>query len=141
MKSKLIGVALALALVTSGKALAQETPAPADAHAYFINLKDGQHVKSPVTIQFGLSGMGVAPAGVKFDNTGHFHLLIDAELPPKGEPMPMDARHLHFGKGQIEATVQLTPGRHTLQIAMGDGAHFLHHPPVVSDKITITVDP
>ena len=136
-----IFVVAALVLAATVATAQERTPSPAGAEAYIISPKHGAKVSAPVLVQFGLKGMGIAPAGVKFDNTGHFHLLIDAELPPKGEPMPMDARHLHFGKGQIEATVQLTPGRHTLQIAMGDGAHFLHHPPVVSDKITITVDP
>jgi hypothetical protein len=110
-------------------------------HAFFVNLKNGDTVTSPVTVKFGLTGMDIAPAGTNKPNTGHFHLLIDTTLTDeqKKGPIPKDDQHLHFGKGQTETTVTLTPGKHTLQIVMGDGSHMLHNPPVMSDVITVTV--
>ena len=114
--------------------------APKDAELYFISPQDGATVKSPVTVRFGLRGMGVAPAGVAMENTGHHHLLIDAELPPQDLPVPADANHVHFGKGQTEAAVTLAPGRHRLQLLLGDHRHIPHDPPVASKPITITVE-
>jgi hypothetical protein len=97
-------------------------------------------VKSPVTIEFGLKGMGVAPAGVKFENTGHHHLLIDTDVPADlNAPLPTSDTVRHFGKGQTEATIELKPGKHTLQLVLGDDKHTPHNPPVMSKKITITV--
>jgi Domain of unknown function (DUF4399) len=91
-------------------------------------------------VQFGLSNMGVAPAGVDKSNTGHHHLLIDANEPlDPNEPIPQDKTHLHFGAGQTEALVELPPGRHTLQLVLGDWSHLPFHPPIMSDVITITV--
>ena len=99
-------------------------------------------VKSPFKVVFGLTGMGVAPAGVQFENAGHHHLLIDTDLPKDlGMPLPADAKHVHFGKGQTETTVTLPPGRHTLQLVLGDHLHIPFNPPVVSEKITVTVAP
>ena len=103
--------------------------------------KNGQHVKSPVLIQFGLAGMGVAPAGSTNANTGHHHLIIDSDTPPAGMPIGMDEKHRHFGGGQTEISVPLTPGDHTLQLVLADGGHVPHNPAVVSEKITVTVDP
>ena len=114
--------------------------APKDAELYFISPQDGATVKSPVTVRFGLRGMGVAPAGVAMENTGHHHLLIDAELPPPDLPVPADANHVHFGKGQTEAAVTLAPGRHRLQLLLGDHLHIPHDPPVASKPITIIVE-
>jgi hypothetical protein len=131
----------AFAVTLAGGYAAAQTASTPGAKEYFINLKDGQHVKSPVLVQFGLSGMGVAPAGTSTAGTGHHHLLIDGALPAAGTPIPMDMNHMHFGRGQTEAMVTLTPGSHVLELALADGAHVLHNPPVVSDKITITVDP
>ena len=149
MRFQSLACALALTLAASLPALAQDaasgaTPSPAGAKVYFINLKDGQHVKSPVMIQFGLTGMGVAPfglTGTNTANTGHHHLIVDAEAPASGTPVPADATHIHYGRGQTEATVQLTPGQHTLQLVLADAGHVVHAPAVVSEKITITVDP
>ena len=123
-------------------AIAGETPAPADAKVYFINLKDGDTVTSPVTIRFGLSGMGIAPAGTEAPNTGHHHLLIDATIEGDAlnEAIPMDEKHLHFGKGQTEASVTLPKGQHTLQLVLGDWSHIPHKPPVMSERITVTVE-
>ena len=107
---------------------------------FFASPKDGATVKSPVTIEFGLKGMGVAPAGVKFENTGHHHLLIDTDVPAdQNAPLPTSDNVRHFGKGQTEATIELKPGKHTLQLVLGDDKHTPHNPAVVSKKITITV--
>ncbi len=108
-------------------------------YAYIISPQDGATVGRTFTVKFGLSGFGVAPAGVDLPNTGHHHLLIDVEtLPPSGMPMGKDVRH--FGGGQTEATITLEPGQHTLQLMLGDKAHVPFDPPVISEKITITVE-
>jgi hypothetical protein len=118
-----------------------QTAAPSGARVYFINLKDGQDVTSPFLVQFGLSGMGIAPAGVEKANTGHHHLLIDATLSGDQlkQPIPMDDSHRHFGGGQTEALITLPPGQHKLQLVLGDWSHIPHAPPVMSDIITVTV--
>jgi Domain of unknown function (DUF4399) len=122
--------------------VAAQTPSPAGAKVYFINLKDGDTVTSPFLVQFGLSGMGVAPAGVEKPNTGHHHLLIDAPALTEEqlkEPIPADDNHRHFGGGQTETMVTLPEGKHTLQLVLGDWTHIPHVPPVMSEPITITV--
>jgi hypothetical protein len=123
-------------------ALAGETSAPADAKVYFINLKDGDTVTSPVTIRFGLSNMGIAPAGTEIPNTGHHHLLIDTKLEGEAlnEAIPADEHHIHYGKGQTEATVTLPKGDHTLQLVLGDWSHMPHKTPVMSERITVHVE-
>ena len=127
-------MAFLLAAITSSPSLADQ------ARAYIIAPADGAVVSSPVTVVFGLSGMGVAPAGTDRANTGHHHLLIDvAELPPLDQPIPSDQHHRHFGGGQTEVTLELAPGQHTLQLLLGDMKHVPHNPPVLSEKITITV--
>jgi hypothetical protein len=135
-----IAIGAACALGAAMAADLPRSPAPKDAELYFISPQDGATVKSPVTVRFGLRGMGVAPAGVAIENTGHHHLLIDAELPPQNMPVPADANHVHFGKGQTEAAVTLAPGRHRLQLLLGDHLHIPHDPPVASKPITITVE-
>ncbi len=112
---------------------------PADARVYFITPLDGETVTSPVVVRFGLGGMGVAPAGVEKADTGHHHLVIDAELPPSDLPVPKSDHYRHFGNGQTEVTLDLEPGEHTLQLILGDHLHIPHDPPVVSEKISITV--
>lgn len=116
------------------------SPAPAGVALYFIAPEDGAKVANPVTVRFGLKGMGVAPAGIAMPGTGHHHLLIDATVPPSDRPIPADDRHVHFGKGQTEADLTLTPGRHRLQLLLGDHLHLPHDPPVTSAPITITVE-
>jgi hypothetical protein len=133
---------LPVLLTVAGAALAQaQTAAPPNAMVYFINLKDGDSVKSPFKVQFGLSGMGVAPAGVEKPKTGHHHLLVDSTLTPEQakEPLPADEHHLHFGGGQTETTLTLPPGRHTLQLVLGDWSHVPFDPPIVSPAITVDV--
>jgi hypothetical protein len=135
---------LACLLLVALPAFAADLPRssrPADAELYFIAPSDGETLASPVTVRFGLRGMGIAPAGIAFPDTGHHHLLIDAELPPLDRPVPADERHIHFGKGQTEAVVKLAPGRHRLRLLLADHLHVPHDPPVVSESITITVRP
>jgi hypothetical protein len=138
----LLGViAAATALPTiAGQA---QTAAPAGASVYFINIKDKETVTSPFKVQFGLTGMGVAPAGVEKDKTGHHHLLIDAKLSDEEAkaPLPMDPQHMHFGGGQTETTLTLPPGQHTLQLVLGDWSHIPFSPLVASQVITVTVKP
>ena len=116
------------------------TPAPKDAKVFFTDLKDGQTIPAKTTVHFGLSGMEVAPAGSAKPNTGHHHLLIDVGLPPLDQPIPSDFNHIHFGKGQTEATLSLAPGPHTLQLLLADQDHIPHDPPVMSDVIHVTVE-
>ena len=132
-------IAASTAVLQASAADLPRTPAPADAKVYIISPKDGAVVHGPVTVRFGLSGMGVAPAGTTAENTGHHHLIIDAPLPPMDQPLPKDEQHLHFGKGQTETVLTLAPGKHTLQLVLGDANHVPHDPPVVSAKITIRV--
>ena len=106
---------------------------------YFINLEDGDVVENPVFIQFGLSGKGVAPAGVNKENTGHHHLLIDVKAIDFSKPIPSSKNHLHFGGGQTETSIELTPGEHELQLVLGDLYHVPHSPPITSKRIKITV--
>jgi uncharacterized protein DUF4399 len=119
-----------------------QSPAPAGAHAYIVNLKNGDTVTSPFKVQFGLTpNMGIAPAGVDKENVGHHHLLIDTTLKAEemAQPMVMDEQHVHFGKGQTETTVTLPPGKHTLQLVLANWTHIPFNPPVQSEVITITV--
>jgi hypothetical protein len=129
-----------LAFLATAAWAQERTPSPAGAQVYIISPKDGAKVSGPVVVQFGLKGMGIAPAGVKFDNTGHHHLLIDTDVPANlAAPLPASDKIVHFGKGQTESTVTLTPGKHTLQLLLGDASHIPHDPAVMSKKITITV--
>lgn len=123
----------------AAEALAR-TSRPADAELYFITPADGATLTGPVTVRFGLRGMGVAPAGVQTPNTGHHHLVVDAPTPPLDRPLPADEHHVHFGGGQTETTLELAPGTHTLQLILADHLHVPHDPPLVSDRITITVE-
>ena len=124
-------------------AVAQEkvgpTPSPPNAAVYFVDLKDGTTIPPKSVVHFGLRNMGVAPAGHDRPNSGHHHLLIDAPVPPPNEPIPNDFNHLHFGAGQTEAEVTLTPGDHTLQLLLGDKDHVPHNPPVISERIRVKV--
>jgi hypothetical protein len=144
--SRALGAALAFAgwlaasPATAQPVIVQRTKSPEGARLYFISPTDGETVQSPFTVRFGLEGMGVAPAGVDLPATGHHHLVVDSETPPLDRPVPTDAKHIHFGKGQTETTLDLPPGRHTLQLVLGDQAHVPHDPPVISERITITVE-
>ncbi|MEQ3709753.1 MAG: DUF4399 domain-containing protein [Tateyamaria sp.] len=141
-------IALGAGLLMSTSLWAQGTPAPENAAVYFIGLEDGDTVSSPVTVVFGLEGMGVAPAGTEKENTGHHHLLLNR--PPIGEGeegaeeleygLPADDNHIHFGGGQTQTTIELPVGTHTMQLVLGDLNHIPHSPPVASEVITITVE-
>ena len=146
MKTAILAALFALSAV--GAAFAQGAPSTPGATVYFVNLSDGDTVSSPVKVVFGLSGMGVAPAGIEKEGTGHHHLLIDR--PPMGQgedgeeellfSVMTDDNHRHFGGGQTEASVELAPGAHTLQLVLGDQNHVPHTPPVMSEVITVTVE-
>jgi len=133
MKNLLAGLLTAICITAIGTA---QAAAP---RAYIVSPQDGDTVTSPVTVVFGLEGFGVAPAGTVKEKTGHHHLIIDAPLPDLTQPIPADDHYRHFGGGQTQTTVELPPGRHTLQLLLGDHAHIPHDPPVTSDVVTITV--
>lgn len=145
MRKILFAMAMSLGAATASLA---GSAAPEGAEAYFVNIEDGATVSAPVTILFGLRGMGVAPAGTEKDKTGHHHILIDrapfgeaaedAEMMENG--LYADDNHVHFGGGQTEVTLDLEPGTHTLQLVLGDMNHVPHDPPVASEMITITVE-
>ena len=130
---------MALAL-PSVAAHGQNRPAGKDALLYFVWPQNGTTIKGAFWCRFGLRNMGVTHAGDNFQNSGHHHLLIDVNEPLNTkEPIPSDKAHLHFGAGQTEARIELPPGKHTLQLVLGDADHFPFNPPVVSEKITIQV--
>ena len=134
----LAALATALMLMATG-ATAQQSTMPPDAKVYILWPPDGAVIKGSFWIRMGLSGAGIAPAGVHKENTGHHHLLIDVDLPPLDQPIPNDRNHMHFGLGQTEAHLDLPPGKHTLQLLLGDENHVPHQPPLYSKRITITV--
>ena len=113
--------------------------APEGARVYFISPADGAEIEGSVRIRFGLQGMGVAPAGVGREKTGHHHLILDSELPPMDKPLPSTEHVRHFGGGQTEVALDLPAGSHTLQLVLGDQNHVPHDPPVISEKITVRV--
>jgi hypothetical protein len=121
-------------------AFAKGKPAPKDALLYFIWPHEGAVIKGAFWCRFGLRGMGVTHAGDSFQNSGHHHLLIDVSEPLNpDEPIAQDKAHLHFGAGQTEARIELPPGKHTLQLVLGDADHYPFVPPVVSKKITVRI--
>jgi Domain of unknown function (DUF4399) len=117
----------------------KKVAAPAGATVYFVSLKDGDVLSSPLLVQFGLRGIGVAPAGIEKENTGHHHLLIDVAELDVNNGLPMTDNIRHYGGGQTEARIELKPGTHTLQLLLADHNHIPHHPLVISERITITV--
>ena len=145
---KLLTVATMACIGISAPVFSQGAPSPDGANVYFANIEDGATVTSPVLVVFGLSGMGVAPAGTEKENTGHHHLLIDRPALGEGEDgadellygLPSDDNHRHFGGGQTEVSLDLAPGTHTLQLVLGDMGHVPHSDPVMSEVITITVE-
>lgn len=117
----------------------KKVAAPEGATAYFVNLKNGDTVTSPLLVQFGLRGIGVAPAGIEKENTGHHHLLIDVAELDVNNALPMTDTIRHFGGGQTEVRIELRPGTHTLQLLLADHNHIPHHPVVMSERVTVTV--
>ena len=136
---RLLILSATLALLSFG-AQAQGTPAGKDALVYFVWPQNGATIKGGFWCRFGLRNMGVTHAGDKYPNSGHHHLFIDVNEPlnPK-EPIPSDKSHVHFGAGQTEARIELPPGKHTLQLVLGDADHYPFSPPVVSEKITVVI--
>lgn len=132
---------MALAVPTSPALAANRSIAPENARVYIIEPHDGQTVSEEFTVKFGLSGMGVAPAGIDKEGTGHHHLLIDLDADPDfTEPLPATANIKHFGGGQTETTLDLPAGKHSLQLLLGNYSHVPHDRPVLSRKIEITVE-
>jgi len=137
--TRLIALSAVLICLTSA-AHAQGKPAPKDALLYLVWPQNGATIKGGFWCRFGLRNMGVTHAGDDFQNTGHHHLLIDvSEALDPNEPIPQDKSHLHFGSGQTETRIELAPGKHTLQLVLGDAKHYPFSPPIVSDKITIRI--
>lgn len=129
-----------LTLLLALPATAGDTPAPKDAMVYFIWPHDGTVIKGgKFWVRMGLRNAGVAPKGVEMANVGHHHILVDTDLPSMDQPIPNDRNHLHFGAGETEARIELPPGKHTLQLLLGDHNHTPHNPPVYSKKITVIV--
>jgi hypothetical protein len=136
---RLLVLAVALAFFPAVAQAQGKAPAK-DALLYFIWPQNGTVIKGGFWCRFGLRNMGVTHAGEDFANSGHHHLLIDVNEPlDVNEPIPQDKNHLHFGAGQTEARIELPPGKHTLQLVLGDHKHYPFNPPLVSEKITITV--
>lgn len=138
--STILGLILLLIIIPSAIA---HTP-PSSAKVFFIGLTDGAQVKSPLTLKFGITGFGITPAGTKGKirhTAGHHHLLIDrSDLPDLDSPIPSDAHHIHFDKGETETLLELSPGPHTLQLLLGDEAHEPQEPALFSEKMTIIVE-
>ena len=124
----------------SAPATLPRTLSPEGASVFFITPADGDTVSSPVRIEFGIDGMIVVPAGTEHAHSGHHHLLVDAGLPDLGVPIPADATHIHFGDASTSTELGLEPGEHTLQLLLGDHLHIPHDPPLVSQRIAITVE-
>jgi len=140
MKSFMSRSALAALLMGVSVLASAATPAPKGAEVHIVSPADGATVPKTVVVKFAVENIALAPAGDPTKNTGHHHLLIDVdELPAAGAPIPADANHIHFGKAQTQAEVTLTPGKHTLQLELGDANHMPFDPPIVSEKITVNV--
>ncbi len=137
---RFIAVLASIAYTNLVSALETST-SPSDAEVYFITPQDGDKVPKKFTVKFGLKNMGVAPAGIAVKNTGHHHLLINvSQLPPLREPLANNSNIRHFGAGQTESVLEVPRGVYTLQLLLGNHAHVPHEPPVISEKITVTVE-
>ena len=146
MISKFLNIAILILLVSFSNSLfaaggIKKSLSREDAKVFIVEPKEGQVVKNPIIIIFGISNMTLSPAGIKKEYSGHHHLLIDVdELPDMSQPIPADKNHLHFGKGQSKTTINLEKGEHTLQLLLGDYIHVPHNKALISDKITIIVE-
>jgi hypothetical protein len=135
-----LGTLAASLLATLPSISLSATPSPPNAEVFIIWPPDGAVITGgKFWVRMGLRNMGVAPKGTDMANVGHHHLLIDTDLPPMDKEIPNDRNHVHFGAGETEARIELPPGKHTLQLLLGDKDHKPHDPPVYSKKITITV--
>ena len=141
MKSFMSRAAFAGVLMGVSVLASAATPAPKGAEVFIVSPEDGATVSQAFTVKFGTKNVALAPAGDVTKNTGHHHLLIDAkEIVPAGSVVPTDANHMHFGKAQTQADIKLAPGKHTLQLELGDSGHMAFDPPIVSKKITVNVE-
>jgi Domain of unknown function (DUF4399) len=141
LRRTILGAFASITVLLSSRSFsAARTPSPPNAEAFIIWPPDGAVITGgKLWVRMGLVNMGVCPKGINMPNVGHHHLLIDTDLPPFDEPIPSDRQHLHFGAGETDARIELPPGKHTLQLLMGDYNHVPHDPPIYSKKITITV--
>ena len=140
MKTFMSRAAFAGLLLSASMMAMAATPAPKGAEVFIVSPEDGATVPETFTVKFGVKDVSLAPAGDVTKNTGHHHLLIDVDkLPGAGAPIPLDANHMHFGKAQTQAEIKLAPGKHTLQLELGDSGHMPFDPPIVSKKITVNV--
>jgi hypothetical protein len=140
MKTFMSRAAFAGLLLGASMLATAATPAPKGAEVFIVSPEDGATVSETFTVKFGVKDIALAPAGDMTKNTGHHHLLIDVDkLPAEGAPIPNDANHMHFGKAQTQAEIKLAPGKHTLQLELGDSGHMPFDPPLVSKKITVNV--
>ncbi|MDX9665813.1 DUF4399 domain-containing protein [Pseudomonas sp. P5_152] len=139
MKTFMSRAVLASLLLGASMMASAATPAPAGAKAFIVTPENGATVDKTFKVKFGIEGVALAPAGDVTKNTGHHHLLIDTGPIAAGQVIPADAQHVHFGKAQTETELTLTPGTHTLQLELGDKNHMAFEPPIISEKITVTV--
>ncbi|CAI8781223.1 MULTISPECIES: DUF4399 domain-containing protein [unclassified Pseudomonas] len=139
MKTFMSRAVLASLLLGASMMASAATPAPAGAKAFIVTPENGATVDKTFKVKFGIEGVALAPAGDATKNTGHHHLLIDTGPIAAGQVIPADAQHVHFGKAQTETELTLTPGTHTLQLELGDKNHMAFEPPIISEKITVTV--
>jgi hypothetical protein len=139
MKTTLLATLFASSIAVAAE---MSSPSPAGAEAYIISPSSGESVSGTFTVQFGLKGMGIAPAGTNIKNTGHHHLLIDTDVSTLdlSKPLPKSDKVRHFGGGQTQAELSLEKGEHTLQLLLGDYLHIPHNKPVMSEKVTIIVE-
>jgi hypothetical protein len=139
VRQLLVALSCAFLLLGAAPARAQPKSMPEDAKVYIVWPPDGAVIRGAFWVRMGLSGAGIAPAGVERAGTGHHHIIVDAPLPKLDEPIPNDRNHLHFGLGQTEARLDLPAGRHTIQLLLGDENHVPHQPPLYSKPVTVTV--
>jgi Domain of unknown function (DUF4399) len=140
MLRAMVFAAFAAGVLWMSPALADRTPSPKNAEASIIWPPDGTVIEGGrLWVRMGLKNMGICPKGIDMPNVGHHHLLIDTDLPPMDQQIPSDRNHLHYGAGETEARLELAPGKHTLQLLLGDQNHIPHDPPVYSKRISITV--
>ena len=119
----------------------ERSESPIGAKVYIISPTSGQSLVSPFKVKFGLNGMGVAPAGVEYPDTGHHHLIVNKEIREFNKPLPSgESGIIHFGGGQTETILDLEPGTYDLYLILGDHDHVPHNSPVISEKVKITVE-
>ena len=134
--SVLLGASM---LATAADGIPRSAP-PEGAKVFIVSPKDGATVDKTFTVKFGMEGLKLAPATDQTPGTAHQHLLIDQkELPDASVPIPATDTVIHYGKAQTETELTLTPGTHTLQLELGDKNHMAFEPPIISEKITVTV--